>query len=146
MSVTFTRHSIEIEMMNAKMRRPMITERYVLAEHIPNKNVRRDPDDSESETAKKIKTEGAAFPATDTANALPYGGLSPANCRECGVRLPTTAADHDLVCVDISVRGSVHIRRPHRGEGGTGGLTQGVWLMAQEGDRMTNTKKLANSR
>ena len=32
-----------------------------------------------------------------TANVLPYGGLSPANCRECdSVLLPTTAADHDL--------------------------------------------------
>ena len=92
------RNSTEVEMMTAKMRRPMITERYVLAEHIPNKNVRRDPDDSESETIKRIKTEGAVFPATDTANVLPYGGLSPANCKECGVRLPTTAADHDLVC------------------------------------------------
>ena len=108
--MSVTRHSIGIEMMNAKMRRPMITERYVLAEHIPNKNVRRDPDDSESETAKKIKTEGTtASPATDTANVLPYGGLSPANCRECGVRLPTTAADHDLVCVDFSKGPHVHI-------------------------------------
>ena len=107
--MSVTRHSIEIEMMNAKMRRPMIMERYVLAEHIPNKNVRRDPDDSESETAKKIKTEGAAFPATDTANVLPYGGLSPANCRECGVRLPTTAADHDLVCVDFSQGPQPHV-------------------------------------
>ena len=37
------------------MRRPLVTERYVLAEHSANKNVRRDPDDS-AESASKKKT------------------------------------------------------------------------------------------
>ena len=36
------------------MRRPLVTERYVLAEHSPNRNVRKDPDDSEA-ASKNIK-------------------------------------------------------------------------------------------
>ena len=74
------------------MRRPLVTERYVLAEHSPNKNVsvRKDPDDSESVSKKTEDTD------SDPANVLPFGGLAPANCRECSVVLPTTAADHDL--------------------------------------------------
>ena len=36
------------------MKRPLVTERYVLAEHSPNRNVRKDPDDSEA-ASKNIK-------------------------------------------------------------------------------------------
>ena len=34
--------------------------------------------------------------AATAPNVLPYGGLAPANYKECNVFLPTTAADHDL--------------------------------------------------
>ena len=51
----------------------------------------------------RAKTPAKIFPlnwapeGATAANVLPYGGLSPANCRECdSVLLPTTAADHDL--------------------------------------------------
>lgn len=40
--------------LTTKMRRPLVTERYVLAEHSPNRNVRKDPDDSEA-ASKTIK-------------------------------------------------------------------------------------------
>ena len=43
------------------MRRPLVTERYVLAEHSSNKNVREEPEDSAEAAApsKKILPESA---------------------------------------------------------------------------------------
>ena len=79
------------------MKRPLVTERYVLAEQSSNKNVQRDPEEVEP-APKKIPSPYSKLQASnqDAPNVLPYGGLSPANYKECNVVLPTTPADHDL--------------------------------------------------
>ena len=79
------------------MKRPLVTERYVLAEQSSNKIVQRDPEDVEP-APKKLPAPCSKLQARNQdapPNVLPYGGLSPANYKECNVVLPTTPADHD---------------------------------------------------